>query len=92
MNPLCHLLALSAYVPDTVLTNTDLAKVVDTNDEWIVTRTGIKQRHRLDDADNASDLGLKAARKALAEAGIEATELTHGSFHPVCSSLCQDAA
>jgi len=64
-------------VPDTVLTNTDLAKVVDTNDEWIVTRTGIKQRHRLDDADNASDLGLKAARKALAEAGIEATELTH---------------
>ncbi|QCC86024.1 ketoacyl-ACP synthase III [Desulfovibrio desulfuricans] len=77
MNPLCHLLALSAYVPDTVLTNNDLAKVVDTNDEWIVTRTGIKQRHRLDDAENASDLGLRAARKALAEAGIEATELTH---------------
>lgn len=77
MNPLCHLLALSAYVPDTVLTNSDLAKVVDTNDEWIVSRTGIKQRHRLGDAENASDLGLKAARKALVEAGIDAGELTH---------------
>ena len=77
MNPLCHLLALSAYVPDTVLTNSDLAKVVDTNDEWIVSRTGIKQRHRLDDAENASDLGLKAARKALVEAGMDAGELTH---------------
>ena len=77
MNPLCHLLALSAFVPDTVLTNDDLAKVVDTNDEWIVTRTGIKQRHRLADADNASDLGLRAARKALGEAGLDASELTH---------------
>ena len=67
MNPLCHLLALSAYVPDAVLTNQDLAKVVDTNEEWIVTRTGIKQRHRLADDENASDLGLKAARKALAD-------------------------
>ena len=77
MNPLCHLLALSAYVPDAVLTNQDLAKVVDTNEEWIVTRTGIKQRHRLADDENASDLGLKAARKALADAGMEASELTH---------------
>ena len=77
MNPLCHLLALSAYVPDAVLTNEDLAKVVDTNEEWIVTRTGIKQRHRLADDENASDLGLKAARKALADAGMEASELTH---------------
>lgn len=77
MNPLCHLLALSAYVPDAVLTNEDLTKVVDTNEEWIVTRTGIKQRHKLADGENASDLGLKASRKALAEAGIDASELTH---------------
>ncbi|MBB5142390.1 beta-ketoacyl-ACP synthase III [Desulfovibrio intestinalis] len=77
MNPLCHLLALSTYVPDAVLTNQDLTKVVDTNEEWIVTRTGIKQRHKLADDENASDLGLKASRKALAEAGIEASELTH---------------
>ena len=77
MNPLCHLLALSAYVPDAVLTNEDLTKVVDTNEEWIVTRTGIKQRHKLANDENASDLGLKASRKALAEAGIDASELTH---------------
>lgn len=77
MNPLCHLLALSAHVPDAVLTNEDLAKVVDTNEEWIVTRTGIKQRHKLADDEHTSDLGLKAARKALAEAGMEASELTH---------------
>ena len=77
MNSLCHLLALSAHVPDAILTNEDLAKVVDTNEEWIVTRTGIKQRHRLADDENTSDLGLKAARKALADAGMEASELTH---------------
>ena len=71
MNPLCHLLALSAHVPDAVLTNEDLARVVDTNDEWIVSRTGIRQRHKLADDENASDLGLKAARKALADAGVE---------------------
>ena len=41
MKPFCHLLALHAYVPDTVLTNADLAAVLDTNDEWIVSRTGI---------------------------------------------------
>ncbi|WP_291439613.1 beta-ketoacyl-ACP synthase III [Desulfovibrio sp.] len=77
MNPLCHLLALSAHVPDAVLTNEDLVKVVDTNDEWIVSRTGIRQRHKLADDENASDLGLQAARKALADAGMEPAELTH---------------
>ena len=77
MNPLCHLLALSAYVPNAVLTNEDLTKVVDTNEEWIVTRTGIKQRHKLADDENASDMGLNASRKALEEAGIHASELTH---------------
>lgn len=77
MHPSCHLLSLSAYVPDTVLTNDDLAKVVDTNDEWIVSRTGIRQRHKLADADNASDLGLRAAREALREARLDAAALTH---------------
>ena len=77
MNPLCHLLALSAHVPDAVLTNEDLATVVDTNNEWIVSRTGIRQRHKLADDENASDIGLKAARKALADAGMEPAELTH---------------
>ena len=70
MTATCHLHALSAYAPDTVLTNDDLAKLVDTNDEWIVARTGIKQRRKLADTDNASDLGLVAARRALENAGI----------------------
>ena len=77
MKPFCHLLALHAYVPDTVLTNADLAAVVDTNDEWIVSRTGIRRRHRLDAADNASDMALHAARGALDDAGLLPAELTH---------------
>lgn len=77
MKPFCHLLALHAYVPDTVLTNADLAAVVDTNDEWIVSRTGIRRRHRLDAADNASDMALRAARGALDDAGLLPAELTH---------------
>ncbi len=77
MTATCHLHALSAYAPDTVLTNDDLAKLVDTNDEWIVARTGIKQRRKLADTDNASDLGLVAARRALENAGINAGDLTH---------------
>lgn len=77
MNSRCHLLSLSTYIPDTVLTNNDIALKVDTSDDWIVTRTGIHQRHILDDTCNASDLGVMAARKALAEAGAAAEELTH---------------
>ncbi|MSS26687.1 ketoacyl-ACP synthase III [Desulfovibrio sp. PG-178-WT-4] len=77
MTAICHLHALSAHAPDTVLTNDHLTKLVDTNDEWIVTRTGIKQRRKLADTDNASDLGLVAARRALDEAGVAVDELTH---------------
>lgn len=77
MNPICHLHSLSAHVPPAVLTNETLTRLVDTNDEWIVSRTGIKQRRRLADAENASDLGLSAARKALAEADVNARSLTH---------------
>ena len=47
MKPNCYLHALSSYVPAEVLTNDDLSKLVETNDEWITTRTGIKRRHRL---------------------------------------------
>lgn len=77
MTAICHLHALSAHAPDTVLTNDHLTKLVDTNDEWIVTRTGIKQRRKLADTENASDLGLVAARRALDEAGVAEDELTH---------------
>ena len=62
MKPNCYLHALSSYVPAEVLTNDDLSKLVETNDEWITTRTGIKRRHRLPQEENASDPGTHAAR------------------------------
>ena len=77
MKPNCYLHALSSYVPAEVLTNDDLSKLVETNDEWITTRTGIKRRHRLPQEENASDLGTHAARKALEDAGLDAAKLTH---------------
>lgn len=73
----CQMHALGAYVPDTIITNDDLAKIVDTNDAWITERTGIRQRHRLTDNENASSLGLRAARIALENSGIDASRLTH---------------
>lgn len=63
------------YVPDRVMTNHDLEKLVDTSDEWIFTRTGMKER-RIAAADEfTSDMGTAAARKALADAGIAAEEV-----------------
>ena len=64
-------------MPDTALTNDDIAKFVDTNDAWIRSRTGIRQRHKLASGDNASDLGFRAAQAALSDAGIGADALTH---------------
>lgn len=60
---------VGAYLPEQVVTNADLAAVVDTSDEWIIERTGIRQRHRARDDQPTSDLAVEAARKALAEAG-----------------------
>jgi 3-oxoacyl-[acyl-carrier-protein] synthase-3 len=64
------------YLPEKVLTNHDLARIVDTSDEWIVTRTGIRQRHIAADDQKASDLALEASRKALSAAGISADQLS----------------
>ncbi len=62
-------------VPDRILTNDDLAKLVDTNDEWIASRTGIRER-RVTDTDTAtSDLAIVAAQRALADAKMDAAEL-----------------
>lgn len=69
------ILGTGKYVPERVLTNFDLEQMVDTNDEWIVTRTGIRER-RLASAEQASsDLALAASREALKNAGIEAEQL-----------------
>jgi 3-oxoacyl-[acyl-carrier-protein] synthase-3 len=64
-----------SYLPAKCLTNEDLAKVVDTSDEWIVQRTGIKQRHIAADGEMTSDLGLKAAQAALESAGVDAQDI-----------------
>jgi 3-oxoacyl-[acyl-carrier-protein] synthase-3 len=60
---------VGGYLPDNVVTNDDLAKVVDTSDEWIIERTGIRQRHRAAPDQPVSDLATEAARRALAAAG-----------------------
>ncbi|HVO30305.1 MAG TPA: 3-oxoacyl-ACP synthase, partial [bacterium] len=63
------------YVPPRVVTNDDLAKIMTTSDEWIVQRTGIKERHYIEDGVGASDLALEAAKKALAVAGLVPRDL-----------------
>ena len=73
----CYIHALCGYVPDAVLTNDDLSAMVDTNDEWITSRTGIKRRHKLNADQNASDLAVEAAQKTLAQCGVKAEQLTH---------------
>jgi len=66
---------VGSYLPARTLTNADLALMVDTSDEWIVQRTGITERHIAADDEVTSDLALHAARAALADAGIDASEI-----------------
>jgi 3-oxoacyl-[acyl-carrier-protein] synthase-3 len=69
------ILGTGSYAPDRILTNEDLAKMVDTSDEWIVARSGIRER-RIAAADQAtSDLAVLAAQRALADAGVAASEI-----------------
>ncbi len=64
-----------SYLPDRVVTNHDLAKIVDTNDEWIVSRTGIRERHYAAADQDASDLALIASQRAIFAAGVNATDI-----------------
>lgn len=66
---------LGSCLPDRVVTNHDLSKLVDTNDEWIVKRTGISERRWVSEGENCSDLAAEAGRRALADAGLEASDL-----------------
>jgi len=68
-------LGCGSYLPEKVLTNQDLAKLVDTSDEWIVQRTGIQQRHIAAEGEVTSDLATNAAKAALAHAGIDAQDI-----------------
>ena len=62
--------ALATYVPPRILSNSDLEKMVETSDEWITSRTGIRERHIVDKGTATSDLAVAAAQKALAERGL----------------------
>jgi 3-oxoacyl-[acyl-carrier-protein] synthase-3 len=70
-----RIVGTGAYLPAKVLTNQDLERMVDTSDEWIYARTGIRQRHIAADDEQTSDLALAASRRALETAGIDAKDL-----------------
>ena len=69
------ILGVGKFIPAKVLTNRDLEKIVDTNDEWIRTRTGIRERHIAEPGTPTSDLAVEAGRAALAQAGIKPADL-----------------
>jgi 3-oxoacyl-[acyl-carrier-protein] synthase-3 len=68
-------LGCGSYLPSRILTNADLARMVDTSDEWIVQRTGIRERHVAASGELCSDIALHAARAALADAGLDAQSI-----------------
>ena len=69
------IISLASYAPEKVMTNFDLEKMVETSDEWIVTRTGIKQRHIVAEDQATSDISTIAAKEALKKAGLEASDI-----------------
>ncbi len=70
-----RIIGTGSYLPARVVTNADLEKSVETSDEWIYSRTGIRERHIAADGELASDLALEASKRALAQAGIEPSDL-----------------
>jgi 3-oxoacyl-[acyl-carrier-protein] synthase-3 len=90
--------SVGVYVPPQLLTNADLEKMVTTNDQWIVERTGIRQRHIVDKGVATSDLAAKAAQCCLEKRGIAATEVeailvatvTPDMFFPATACLVQE--
>src|SRR5690606_41733535 len=87
-----------SYPPEKVLTNDDLAKFVDTSDEWIAARTGIRQRHIAADGETTGDLAYHASVRALEAAGVEPSEAdliimgttTPDQIFPSTARLLQD--
>ncbi|MCP4633642.1 MAG: ketoacyl-ACP synthase III [candidate division Zixibacteria bacterium] len=70
-----HLIGIGSAVPEGVITNTDLEKMVDTNSHWIEARAGIKERHKTSDDEWVTDLATEASQKALKHAGISADDI-----------------
>ena len=73
--PSARIIGTGSYVPPKVLTNADLEKLVDTSDEWIVTRTGISERRIAPEEEATSDLALRAAQSAVEAAGLDPADL-----------------
>jgi 3-oxoacyl-[acyl-carrier-protein] synthase-3 len=71
----CSIAAVGSYVPPRILTNADLARMVDTSDEWITTRTGIKQRRLAATGEFTSDLAARAARRAMERGNVSPDEI-----------------
>ncbi|HTX21311.1 MAG TPA: beta-ketoacyl-ACP synthase III [Candidatus Aquilonibacter sp.] len=71
----CSITGIGSYVPEKILTNADLEKMVDTSDEWITTRTGIKERHIAAKSEFTSDMAAKAAQRAMKMAGVTAAQI-----------------
>jgi 3-oxoacyl-[acyl-carrier-protein] synthase-3 len=69
------IIGTGSYLPNKILTNFDLEKIVDTTDEWIVSRSGIRERHIAADGEMTSDLALQASRNAIEAAGIAADDI-----------------
>jgi len=88
------IIGTGTYVPEKVVTNDDLAKIVDTNDEWIYSRTGMRERRIASDDQATSDLAVEAAKAALIDAGVSAGEVdllivaTLSSDMPFPSTAC----
>jgi len=78
--------SIGSYVPEKILTNHDLEKMVDTSDEWIVQRTGIKERRIASNDEASSDLGYKAALKAIERSGLNKSEIDM----VMCATLSPD--
>lgn len=89
---------VGAYLPERVLTNDDLARMVDTSDEWITQRSGIKERHIAADGETTADLGAAAAARALEDAGMTADDIdlivvataTPDRTFPATATIIQD--
>lgn len=98
MSKRAYISAISHWVPEKILTNADLEKMVDTTDEWIKTRTGISERHILEDGKASSDMGAEAVKLLLKYRNIGADEIdgiivatvTPDMFFPSTANLVQD--
>ena len=77
MNIPIKIAGIGFKVPETVITNDDLTKILDTSDEWIKTRTGIEQRHVLSGNESAVEMGIEAGKRALAKSKINAEEIDY---------------